>query len=140
MGGKDPRDSRRLDRSPQPWGHPTLRRLRFRPKYNVSDLDSLLIELEQNHCGVPLEDLEDAYEGAKQDIERAILRAQLIAVKIHRTKDLVLFPRGDRFLVRLSGTVTADPQRPLRLATTHDLLGEVRRGDAVELQGAGQCS
>ena len=46
---------------------------------------------------------------------------------------MVLYPRGKRFLSRLSGTVTAVPGRQA-VVTSANLRDEIRRGEAIQVR------
>lgn len=64
-----------------------------------------------------------------------IVGGDIIAAKNKEKQTLVLYPRGDRFYSRLSGTVTATPGEQI-IATSANLCEEIRRGEAIQV---GDC-
>lgn len=90
----------------------------------------LLSVIDKVKNGIPVRDISDCYPGISDDIEEMILCGNVIACKNKEAKDIVLFPRGPKFLTPLSGTVTAYPMSHL-IRTSEDLRNEIRRGDAI---------
>lgn len=115
---------------------------KYRAKYEIRLLIScfsihvdsnrleLLSVIDKVKNGIPVRDISDCYPGISVDIEEMILCGDVMACKNKEAKDIVLFPRGPKFLTPLSGSVTAYPMRNL-IRTSDDLTNEVRRGDAV---------
>ena len=80
--------------------------------------------------GVSMKDVLDSYGSVVGDVQGMVQSGDIIACKNKKTKDTILYPRGDSFLVKLSGVATTVPGQDF-LATSEDLTGEIRRGDAV---------
>jgi hypothetical protein len=90
----------------------------------------LLTIVDKVKNGVPVRDISDCYPGISVDVEEMILCGDVIACKNKEAKDIVLFPRGPKFLVPLSGSITAYPMRQM-VRTSEDVTTEIRRGDAI---------
>ena len=69
---------------------------------------------------------------SEHDINSLIIGGDIIASKNKEKQCLVLYPRGERFLSRLSGTVTATPGQQI-IATSANLCEEIRRGEAIKV-------
>ena len=61
-----------------------------------------------------------------------IIGGDIIACKNKEKQCLVLYPRGDRFFSKLSGTVTATPGQQC-IVTSTSLCEEIRRGEAIKV-------
>eukprot|EP00934_Nitzschia_sp_Nitz4_P005906 Nitzschia sp. Nitz4//scaffold7_size249615//169618//171261//NITZ4_001192-RA/size249615-processed-gene-0.203-mRNA-1//-1//CDS//3329558487//5896//frame0 len=78
----------------------------YQAKYNnVRDRASLLAQVNRCNNGVPKRDLEDAYDGVEEDIDSLICGGDVLAIHNSEDKTIILFPRGDLFLVELDGTI-----------------------------------
>lgn len=67
------------------------------------------------------------------DIESLIIGGDVIASRNKEKRSMVLYPRGKRFLTRLSGSVTAVPGRQC-MVTSANLRDEIRRGEAIQVR------
>ena len=74
-----------------------------------------------------------SFEG--YDIESLIIGGDIIASRNKEKRSMVLYPRGKRFLSRLSGTVTAVPGKQC-MVTSANLRDEIRRGEAIQVRAA----
>ena len=102
-------------------------------KYNISNKSDLLKLLAHEHdgyVGIALEDIRSCYDGILQDIEACLRSGDIIACRNQETKDKILFPRYQSFLIPLSGTVTTIPSKNY-VKTSSSLVSEIRRGDAI---------
>jgi hypothetical protein len=63
-----------------------------------------------------------------------VRECRIIAIQNLSHRSLVLYPRGIKYLTALSGTVSVDKGR-LYVSTTHNLVSEIRRGDALRIDG-----
>jgi hypothetical protein len=102
----------------------------FHPSSLDSNRHELLTIVDKIKNGVPMRDISDCYPGISVDVEEMILCGEVIACKNKEAKDIVLFPRGPKFLSALSGTITAYPMRQM-IRTSDNLTNEIRRGDAI---------
>ena len=59
---------------------------------------------------------------------------EVMAVNNKDKKTFALYPRGKPFLTKLSGTCNAVQGEPM-VKTTESLIGEIRRGDAINIEG-----
>jgi len=109
-------------------------RIKFQPRINVRDLQSLLRELKRFPDGLSITEIEvSGPANISQELEKAVVMGLVIAVR-NRNKSagsspLVIFPRGESFLVPLSGTFNV-PENKSVLESSQDVTMEVRRGDA----------
>ena len=87
--------------------------------------------------GVSMKDVTDSYGGVLEDVQGMVQSGDIIACKNRKAKDTILYPRGNSFLTKLSGTATTAPEQEY-LVTSEDLTNEIRRGDAV-LVGESWC-
>jgi hypothetical protein len=87
--------------------------------------------------GVCVKDVLDSYGTVTEDIQGMVQSGDIIAVKNKKAKDTILYPRGNSFLTKLSGSATTAPEQDY-LVTSEDLTNEIRRGDAV-LVGESWC-
>ena len=80
--------------------------------------------------GVSMKDVMDTYGSVTEDVKGMIQSGEIIACKNKSTKDTILYPRGNSFLTKLSGTASTVPSQDYA-ETTEDLTNEIRRGDAI---------
>lgn len=80
--------------------------------------------------GVCMKDVVESYGAVVEDVQSMVQSGDIIACKNKKAKDTILYPRGNSFLTKLSGSATTAPEQDF-LTTTEDLTGEIRRGDAV---------
>ena len=77
----------------------------YRAKFNtVRDKATLLAQVNRTKNGVRWSDLSDAYDGVEVDLQSLMTAGEVLAVG-PEPKELVLFPRGESFLVELDGCV-----------------------------------
>ena len=76
---------------------------------------------------------------SEHDCASLIVGGAVIAVRNKEKKSAVLFPRGNPFYSRLSGTVSATPGKNL-VKTSDDLTTEIMRGEAICIGGEGSGS
>lgn len=110
-------------------------RLEFRNKFQIRTKTELLTMIKRVRNGIVFNDIKDCYTGIEGDVMSLIVGGDIIAVKNKELKSLVLYPRGEPFLSKLSGTVTATPTglNAHRIKTSVDLRGEIRRGEAIQV-------
>ncbi len=101
-------------------------------KYNVTNKQELLYLVNRCNCGVSNSELEDLYVNCMVDIKEAIQGGGVIAIKHKEHNAVLLYPRGEKFLTELNGTVTIEPRSKVA-TTTEPLSVELRRGEAVML-------
>ena len=77
-----------------------------------------------------MKDVIDSYGNIQEDVKEMIQSGDIIACKNKKAKDTILYPRGESFLTKLSGTGSVEPDRDF-VATNEDLTNEIRRGDAI---------
>lgn len=77
-----------------------------------------------------MKDVMESYPSVLEDVQCMVQSGDIIACKNKKAKDTILYPRGNSFLTKLSGTATTAPEQEY-LVTSDDLTGEIRRGDAV---------
>jgi hypothetical protein len=108
---------------------------RYKPKANVKTI----LELERlvNRCpnGLPVLEIDDAYAGVGEDWRRLVEEGRVIGVKSAETNTVVMFPRGPCFLAQLSCPVHVDPGASRVYTNGRDVTAELRRGDALVLDG-----
>lgn len=107
----------------------------------VYDRKSLVAEVELIGGAVCAKRFEDdaCFEGVGKEIKALVRCGDVIGVKNMESRDIVLFPRGFKFLVGLRGehnTHTAVAGHS-RVVTSMDLRAEIRRGDGVGIVGNG---
>jgi hypothetical protein len=111
---------------------PTALSFQFRAKYEFQNKHELVRGIDRVKCGILMSDVQDCYPNAASDINLMILGGEVIACKNSEKKSMVLFPRGQAFLTKLTGDVTAKPSSNL-VETSHNVQNEIRRGDAVRV-------
>ncbi len=104
----------------------------FFAKYNVTNKQELLFLVNRCTSGVSNSELEDLYHNCVEDIKEAIQGGEVIAVKHKEYNTVLLYPREEKFLTELSGTVSIEPRSKVA-TTTEPLSVELRRGEAVRL-------
>jgi len=77
-----------------------------------------------------MKDVMESYGSVVEDVQSMVQSGDIIACKNKKAKDTILYPRGNSFLTKLSGSATAVPDQEY-LETTADITNEIRRGDAV---------
>jgi hypothetical protein len=82
--------------------------------------------------GMPMEDANDAYNGVENDLNELTRTGDVICLKNAENGSEVYYPRGQPFLVDLSGVATVEPGCYYAHAN-HDITQEVRRGDAIRV-------
>ncbi|CAB9508619.1 expressed unknown protein [Seminavis robusta] len=114
----------------------------YQAKYNnVRDVKTLLAQINRCKNGVPMKDLEDAYEGVQADLQMLITAGDVLAIANSEDKDKILFPRGDAFLVELDGIVAlketaANSDKQVYIVHTDvDPCKQIRRGEAINVGG-----
>jgi hypothetical protein len=102
----------------------------------VTDGEMLVQQLASTHRGIHVQDLADTYAGVGEDIEAFVRDGRVVRMRSSKAKEKeqVLFARGPRFCVKLSGHVSAEPG-DWAVQTSCDVTNEVRRGDLVEIEG-----
>jgi hypothetical protein len=111
----------------------------YRAKYSISNQRDLMNQI-QRCCPsegggglVVNADIRDCYEGIMDDIQELTdSGSEVICIRNTENKDLVLYPRRRIHEVRLSGQVHCEEDEDV-LYTDQDLMGEIRRGDAIML-------
>ena len=101
------------------------------------DKDSLPTFLASKRGGVSREELLEFNPGLESAVNDLLRQAEvlpLLGTKNSNQRCLMMFPRGFDFRVPLSGKVSAKPDSRF-LQTSVDLRGEVRRGDAIIIEG-----
>lgn len=85
--------------------------------------------------GVAVEDLEDCYNGASEDIESMIVSGEILATSHQTTRKVWLWPRIGTYLVQLGGQAKSSEveEEHASVTVTADIRNEVRRGDAVKI-------
>ncbi len=104
----------------------------FFAKYNVSNKQELLFLVNRCTSGVSNSELQDLYLNCMEDMKEAIQSGEVIAVKHKEHNTVLLYPRGEKFLTELGGTVSVEPKSKVA-TTTEPLSVELRRGEAVRL-------
>ena len=106
---------------------------KYRQKFVIRNKWDLLEEIKRVASGISMKEITSppSYHGIEADCHSLIVGGDIIAVKNKEFK-AVLFPRGQPFLTRLSGDVTAEPGS-MDLITSVDLRSEIRRGDAIRV-------
>jgi hypothetical protein len=113
-----------------------VRHFKYKTKFDhIRDRFSLLAAINAVKSGVTLGDIEYNYPDVQSDVWEMIIGGTIIACKGDRdrkgqNKGLILFPRGESFLVELGGTISIAQGQHL-IQTSHDLTDEVKRGDAI---------
>ena len=107
---------------------------RYKVKYDrVVSPETLLEALEEKWSGLIEQELLDTYDGVAGDIAEMVRDGRLIKVKSKDTpRQSMLYARGPRFLVNLTGTVSVSEGDDY-LTTSVDLRKEVRRGDTIQV-------
>ena len=98
----------RIEEIPDP-ENPSLRIQTFgyQSKYNhVYNKSGLLAQVNKSKNGIRRSDLLDSYEGADIDIKALLTSGEVLGVRNSEDKDIILFPRGELFLVEMDGHVT----------------------------------
>lgn len=110
----------------------------FKSEYGgVVDAASLL-EVVRTERGVRAKDVAECYEGCQEDIERFIVSGQVLASQHQATHEVWLFGREGSYLVELggkAGEATVDDDRVSLVGVSKDLRAEIRRGDAICING-----
>jgi hypothetical protein len=105
----------------------------YRAPYIINNKQQLCENIRRYRNGIVLTDIKNCYPGIEADVSSLILGGDIIAVKCKEPyNSLVLYPRGQPFLTRLSGTVSATPGQQM-VRTSADLQKELRRGEAVQV-------
>ncbi len=104
----------------------------FFAKYNVANKQELLFLVNRCTSGVSNSELQDLYVNCEEDMKWAIQSGEVIAIKHKEHNTVLLYPRGEKFLTELSGTVSIEPRSKMA-TTTEPLSIELRRGEAVRL-------
>jgi hypothetical protein len=110
---------------------------RYRAKYEIRNKLELYNLIGKTKSGVCMKDVMESYGTVKEDVQEMVQSGDIIACKNKKAKDTILYPRGNSFLTKLSGTASTLPDQNF-LSTTEDLTNEIRRGDAV-LVGESWC-
>ncbi len=110
-------------------------KVRFKPRFSVHNIPTLLDALENNPDGIRASELyETGVRGMDGIINDAIVSGFVVALNdkstLGSTSNIVLFPRGKTFLSPLSGTFISKKNSP-NLFTTEDIQSEIRRGDQI---------
>jgi len=80
----------------------------YQSKYNhVRDRASLLAQINRSKYGCDRRDLIDCYDGVDEHIQSLITAGDVIAISNSEDKTVILFPRGDSFLIELDGIIVA---------------------------------
>ncbi|EJK76039.1 hypothetical protein THAOC_02219 [Thalassiosira oceanica] len=84
----------------------------YRAKFStVRDKPTLLAQINRMKNGVRWADLSDAYDGVEVDLQSLMTAGEVLAVG-PEPKELVVFPRGESFLVELDGCVKLKEEVP----------------------------
>jgi len=113
-------------------------RIKFKPRFNIVDIPSLIEALNKHPTGIAIEEIVDCGpEDIRDDVYEAIHGGLCISIKCKAQggpaggNTLVLFPPGDSFLCALDGQFTGDKSKPYKLTPTEDVTAQVRPGDAI---------
>lgn len=109
-------------------------KLRYARKHVMSNKKELFLRISRVKDGLSFNEIMHCYKNIAEDVKSALVGGDIIAVRNRENKDMVLFPRGKKFLCKLSGTVTA-VQDETAIATSESLLQEIRRGEAICIDG-----
>ena len=114
---------------------------RFHTKVDITNKHELIALINRSQSGVLKSDLLDCYEGVDVDIQTMTVSGDILSVPTTnpttKLKDIVIFGRGQPFLVELSGTMRAF-SRQSYLQTEQSVKAEIRRGDAIWVRSHGQ--
>jgi uncharacterized protein YjcR len=102
----------------------------YRAKFNIKNKVELLNLIIRVRNGIVLEDIKNCYPDIESDCMSLIVGGSIIAGKNKEKKSLVLYPRGEKFVSKLSAQVIATPGKQT-IQTNVSLLKEVLRGEAV---------
>mmetsp|Transcript_12535 Transcript_12535/g.22728 ORF Transcript_12535/g.22728 Transcript_12535/m.22728 type:complete len:398 (-) Transcript_12535:1655-2848(-) len=110
-------------------------KIRFKPRVEVHDINSLLKALDRFPDGISIQELEESGPAdIRLVVDKAITWGLVIAIRNRNTvggsSNLLLFPKGPSFLVPLQGKFKAEVSKA-KLESTADVRKEVRRGDAI---------
>ena len=110
---------------------------RYRTKFAIANKLELINEIRRVDNGLAACDITNppCYPGIENDISNLIVGGDIIACHNKTLKSAVSFPRGKPFFSALSGAVTATPGLQ-HIATSDSLLAEIRRGDAIGIEGS----
>ena len=90
----------------------SMKTFSYRAKFNtVRDKPTLLAQINRMKNGVRWSDLSDAYDGVEVDLQSLMTAGEVLAVG-PEPKELVIFPRGESFLVELDGCVKLKEDLP----------------------------
>ena len=105
----------------------------YRQRFEIRNKVDLLREIERVASGISMKEITNppAYPDVEEDCHSMIVGGEIIAAK-NKEFRAVLYPRGQPFITRLSGDVTAVPGSA-DLTTSSDLREEIRRGDAIRV-------
>ena len=85
----------------------------YQSKYNhVRDRASLLAQINRSKYGCDRRDLVDSYDGVEEHIHSLITGGEIIAISNSEDKTMILFPRGDTFLIELDGVISIPTDIP----------------------------
>ena len=123
----------RVEEIPDP-ENPSLTILTFGYQAKFQTIQNKVgLKAQINRCihGVKRSDLLDAYSSVEEDLKSLITAGDVLAVANNEDKDLILFPRGESFLVELDGACSATGEQLDRLHMDVDPTKQLRRGEAV---------
>ena len=85
----------------------------YQSKYaTVRDRTTLLAQINRmTSGGVPMRDLLDSYATVQEDLQSLITAGDVLAVYNTESRDKILFPRGEAFLVEMDGLVRLPQQQ-----------------------------
>jgi hypothetical protein len=85
----------------------------YQSKYNhVRDRASLLAQINRSKYGCDRRDLVDCYDGVEEHIQSLITAGDIIAIANSEDKTIVLFPRGESFLIEMDGIISIPTDTP----------------------------
>jgi len=113
----------------------TIETFGYQAKYNnILNKSGLLAQINRKN-GIRRSDLLDSYEGADHDIKALLTSGEVLGVRNSEDKDIVLFPRGELFLVEMDGHVSlpSDVYEKAKTTLTSDTVGtEQHPTDIIE--------
>ncbi|GLD92950.1 hypothetical protein PINS_up001542 [Pythium insidiosum] len=104
----------------------------YQAKYDIKNRMQLLKILDRMPEGMPFEDAIDSYVGVENDLQELTRTGEIICLKNAENGSEVYYPRGQAFLVDVSGVATVEPGS-CYAHSSQDVSNELRRGDAIRI-------
>ena len=111
-----------------------MKSLKIFPDLRFSNKYELVNVIDRSKSGLSRADLLNCYPGIESDISEMITNGDIIAVKNRETRIEILYPRGTPFFSKLSGNISGQVNSQI-LITSEDLREEIRRGEAIFVDG-----